>query len=300
MDVTTFGLSRRPFRSHPDPATYCPTDVHEAAVEVVGRAIAAGGGVTVLSGAAGTGKTLVSRKVLDTLRGDAKRVLLQAAPAAGPTEFLQAILFDLEQPYAGLREQELRLAVHAEMLAALADDRPVVVVADEAHHLTPPALEEIRLLGNLWSRDGRAAVVLLVGQSDLVGRVAASSLADRVSAHCRLEPLSRAECVRYVRHQVRECGGQPDRLIGDEAMTLLADHCGGLPRALNRVAAAAFQLAAEAGLPGIDAEAVLDALGRFGMTPAEPDDTPVVLPLRPPAAETPPRPAAVKRKRKTA
>jgi type II secretory pathway predicted ATPase ExeA len=103
-----------------------------------------------------------------------------------------------------------------------------------------------------------------------------------------LPPLDREEAVRCVRHQLRTAGGRPEWLIDDEALHLLADHTGGVPRVLNRAAGLAFEVAASAGQRQVDAEAVLEALDQLGMAP--PHVEPVLLPVKPVA----------KRKRKSA
>jgi type II secretory pathway predicted ATPase ExeA len=291
MDATRFGMSRRPFRPTPDTSTYCPTDTHEAASAAVTRAFAGGGGVAVLDGEPGTGKTLVGLRFLESLPADTRRVMAQVPPGVTPTGFFQAILFDLGKPYLGMSEQELRLAVYGELLTALDDGRRVAILADEAHHLTPEVLEEVRLLGNLESREAKAAFVLLLGPPPH----GSTAFHQRVAVRCRLTPLSTEDSVRYVRHQIRECGGRPEWVIGDEALALLAERCGGVPRVLGRAAELAFETAAAGGGDAVDAEAVYEALALLDLLP---DDPPTLLPLTPsaPVAEPiPPTDAQVKR-----
>lgn len=294
MDWATFGLTRRPFRPTPDTAAYAPTAAHDAAFAAVMRAFADGDAAAVVHGEPGTGKTMLGLRVLEALPTDTRRVMLHTPPDARPVDLLQAMLFDLGHPYRGLSEQELRLAVHGELLVSLEDGHRVVLLVDEAHHLTAEAGEELRLLGNLESKDARAVFVLLLGRpSD--GRLS-EAFRQRIAVWKPLAPLDRDEAVRFVRHQLRECGGRPDWLIDDEALHLLADHTGGVPRVLNRAAALAFEVAATAGQKQVDAEAVLEALDQLGLAPAE-SGSPVVLPLAPPAERKPP---AKKSKRKTA
>jgi type II secretory pathway predicted ATPase ExeA len=294
MDWATFGLTRRPFRPTPDTAAYAPTAAHDAALAAVQRAFADGDAVAAVQGEPGTGKSLLGLKFLQSLPDDTRRVMLHAPPDAKPVDLLQAILFDLGHPYRGLSEQELRLAVHGELLVSLEDDHQVVLLVDEAHHLTAEAGEELRLLGNLESRDARAVFVLLLGlPAD--GRLS-EGFRQRVAVRKQLTPLDRDEAVKFVRHQLRECGGRPEWLIDDEALHLLADQTGGAPRVLNRAAALAFEVAATAGQKQVDAEAVLEALDQLGLAPAE-SGSPVVLPLSPPADRKPP---AKKPRRKTA
>lgn len=281
MDFAHFGLARRPFRPTPDTDTYCATATHEAAGSVLTRTYSDGGGVVVIDGEAGTGKTLVVLRFLESLPEDTCCVILQATRFSRPADFFQAILFDLGKPYQNLSEQELRLAVYGELLDALADEKTVVLFVDEAQNLTAEVLEEIRVLGNLETKASKALLVVLVGQSalrELLAKPESASFSQRVAARARISPLVHEESIRFVRHQLRECGGRPEWLIAEEALTLLAMHSGGVPRVLNRAALLAFGLAGAAGVKEVDAEPVIEALQQLELMPEVPDEQPPLGP----------------------
>lgn len=270
MDWSPFGLSRRPFRPAVDPAAYFPAAAHEAALAGVTAAFARRDPAALVDGPPGVGKSLVARRWLDRFPPDAPRVVVANPHAAGPAELLQAILFDLGRPYQGLSPQELRLAVTAELLAAT---HPTAVVVDEAQNLTPAAVEELRLLGNVETPDGPAAFVLLVAQPGLrdgLGR----AFGQRVAARHRVEPFTVDESTAYLRHQAGAA-------FEDEAVELLAGACGGVARVLNQAATIAGELAAAGGADRVDAEAVLEALARLGLDP--PAEAPPVAPPKKPA-----------------
>ncbi len=309
MDWASFGLTRRPFRPTPDTTAYAPAAAHDTALLAVQHAYSGGDSVAVVRGDPGTGKTLLGLRFLEALPESTRRVIVHAPPHTRPVELLQAVLFDLGHQYQGLSEQELRLAVHGELLNDLADGRRVVLVIDEAQHLTAEAGEELRLLGNLESREAKAVFVLLLAQSG--DEKWGAGFRQRVAVRKTLSPLDREDAVRFVRHQLRAAGGRPEWLIDDEALHLLANHTGGVPRILNRTTGLAFEVAANAGQRQVDAEAVLEAIDQMGLappqeepdqdrgplarmrpsgTPALLDDEPVLLPVKP----------AAKRKRKSA
>lgn len=270
MDWSHVGLARRPFRPAPDLDAYFPAPAHEAAAAALDAAFAAREPFALLDGDAGLGKTLVARRWLGRLPTAVPRVVITAPHAGRPADLLQAILFDLAQPYQGLGEQELRLAVTAQLLGAAAGGLPAVLLIDEAQHLSAAALEELRLLANLDTPAGAAAVAVLVAQPtlrDALARPAYAAFAARVTARARLEPLTAEQSVGYLRGQIEAAGGDPDDVFDDEATDLLARACGGVPRVLNQAAAAAGDLADER----IDCEAVLEAFARLGLDPpAEP------------------------------
>jgi type II secretory pathway predicted ATPase ExeA len=272
-------MSRRPFRPAVDTGSYFPAAAHEAAHAAVDAAFHRHDAVVLVDGPPGVGKSLVARRWLEHLPPEIPRVVVPNVHAAKPADLLQAILFDLNQPYQGLSEQELRLAVTGQLLTAAAGGRPTVLVVDEAQHLTHPAIEELRLLGNVETDGGAALFTLLVAQPalrDVFARPGYASFAQRIAALSRVEPFTPAEAADYLRHQVRAAGGNPAKVFDDGTVALLTGACGGVARVLNRAAGLAADLAAEGEADLIDAEAVLEALSRLGLE-AEEADEPLVL-----------------------
>ncbi|MDY3560487.1 AAA family ATPase [Gemmata sp. JC673] len=291
MDWSHFGMDRAPFRPAVDPAAYFAAPGHEAALAGLVGAFARRDPLVLIDGPSGVGKSLVTRKWLDDLLPDVPRVLIPNARAEKPADLLQAVLFDLGKPYQGLTEQELRLAVTGHLLDAAGGGFPTVLVIDEAQHLSHAALEELRLLGNLESRAGAVAFAVLVAHArlrDALRLPAYAPVADRIGTRCRIEAFGAEESAAYLAHQVRAAGGDPLKVFDEGTVALLSSACGGVPRVLNRAAALAFELSAEAGAPAVDVEAALEALERLGRTPPDADGTGEAVLLPHPAREQPP------------
>jgi type II secretory pathway predicted ATPase ExeA len=278
---THFQLRQRPFPATPDPARYYPATSHERALARLLDGLDDGEGVLTLVGAPGTGKTLLCHCLLERLssvspsrqQGNALNItFLTNGHIDSRAGLLQAILYDLSLPYEGRSEQELRLALTEHLLRGYAEKRGTLLILDEAQHLTPDLLEELRLLGNLEAHDGKALQVLLVGQPTLLEtlrRPELTALWQRVAVRAEIEPLPLQEAADYLLHHLRVAGARPERLFLDEALELLCRQTGGVPRLLNQAANQALRLAAEAGAAQVDVEAVLEALALFGLTEEE-------------------------------
>lgn len=292
MDWTHFGLDRQPFRPAVDPDSYFAAPSHDAAIAAITTGFARRDPVVLVDGPPGVGKSLIARKWLEHLLPDVPRVVLPNAHADRPADLLQAILFDLGQPYQRFTEQELRLAVTGQLLDA-AGEYPTVLVIDEAQHLSQAAFEELRLLGNLETRRGAALFAVLVAQPMLrtaLRRPAYELFAQRIAVQVAVEPFTPGDSTDYLRHQLRAAGGEGRAVFDDNAMSLLAGACGGIARVLNRAASLALELAASAGAELVDVEAALEALERLELpTELEQPADPVLLP-HPSRTEEPARP----------
>jgi type II secretory pathway predicted ATPase ExeA len=264
-----FGLRQRPFRAIPDSERYYPATSHEHGLAQALQAIQDEEGLILITGDAGTGKTLLGHCLLDRLGEKVSSAFLTNSHFGSRAGLLQAMLYDLGLPYAGLTEEELRLALTDFLLKTFEAGKHTVLIVDEAQHLTPDLLEEVRLLGNLEGGQGRALTAVLLAQPSLCETLAAPVLAvfqQRLAVSVRLEPLGVHEAADYLVHQIRAAGGNPSKLFSDEALEILARETQGVPRLLNRAAHQALTLAFTAGAELVDAEVALEALGQLGVT----------------------------------
>jgi type II secretory pathway predicted ATPase ExeA len=282
MNLARFGLRLRPFRPTPDTQSYYPATPHEYALEHLIQAVADDEGLALLTGDAGTGKTLLAHLLLERLGNEVSTSLITNCRFATRADLLRTVLFDLNQPHQGLTEQELRLALTGHVLDQFAADKRTVLVFDEAQDLTPDLLEELRLLGNLESGRGKAVHVLLVSQPAILETLRRPELAvvsQRLSVRLRLEPLDVHESADYLLHQIRIAGGRPGRVVTDEAVLLLAKNAHGVPRVLNQAGHQALILADSLQAEQVDVEVVIEALAVLGIE-AELDADPA-LPTQP-------------------
>jgi type II secretory pathway predicted ATPase ExeA len=280
MYESHFGLRRRPFRTTPDSEYYYPGTSHEEALARLLQAIDDVEGIALLTGEPGTGKTLLCHRLLERLGPDVTSAFLTNCHIPDRTSLLQAILFDLSLPYKEQTEQELRLTLVDYLLNNYGGGRRTVLIIDEAQHLGPELLEELRMLGNLEARHGRALQVILVAQPNLLDTLAQPELAalnQRMAVRIVLEPLGRHEAADYLVQQLRAAGGRPDKILTDEAMDLLVGATRGLPRLLNQATHSALTLAQSAEASIVDAEVAMEALAILGLEAAPAGDGSVNL-----------------------
>ena len=265
-----FGLRRRPFRSTPDGDSYYPATGHELALDRLLQGIEQDEGHLLLTGDPGSGKTLLCHRLLERLGADTASAFLTNSHLTDRRSLLQSILFELTLPYEAATEQEMRLTLTEFLLQNFQAEKRTIILVDEAQHLGVDILEELRLLGNLEARHGKAVQIVLVAQPALMQTLqksALTSLRQRLAVRTLLEPLGTEEAADYILHQLRMAGGRPEKIIGDEALAIIARTTLGVPRLLNQAAHQALLLAQEMGATQVDAEAALEALTVLGMLP---------------------------------
>jgi type II secretory pathway predicted ATPase ExeA len=268
MYETHFGLRRRPFRTTPDSECYYPATTHEQALATLLAALADDEGLCLVTGAPGTGKTMLCHRLLERLHPETTSIFLTNSHFGSRSGLLQAILFDLSLPYEAKSEQELRLALTEALLANYKAGRHTVLLVDEAQHLGADLLEELRLLGNLEARQGKALQVILLAQPriwETLQQPELAALCQRLIVRVHLDPFPVHEAADYLVHQLRSAGGRADRILADEALELVARGTQGVPRLLNQAAQQALALTYRAGETMVDVEAALEALSWLGL-----------------------------------
>src|SRR5579885_305562 len=188
-----FNLKRNPFEITPDPAFLFPTKRHNEALAALYYGVRRHKGFVVLTGEVGTGKTLLLRCLLQLLRqsNDVSYAYVFNSRLS-PVEFLQYVAGDFGLPVAGKNKSELLLDLSRYVVSRGLKKLTTVLVVDEAHHLSPDILEEIRLLTNLETAQEKLLQILLVGQPELdekLDSIELRQLKQRIAVRSHLTPL---------------------------------------------------------------------------------------------------------------
>lgn len=268
MYETQFGLSRRPFPSTPDTALYYPATLHESGLAALVRGLSEDENFVLLTGDAGTGKTLLGYLLLERMQENVANAFLSNSHFADRAALLQAILYDLELPFDAASEQTLRLRLTDQLLKNCAAQKRTILVIDEAHHLSADLLEELRLLANLEAGGNKALQIVLLAQPPILTTLrqpGLESLHQRMAVRATLAALQVEEAYDYLLHHLRLAGGKPEKIMDETALEVIARGAHGIPRRLNQAAHQALVLAGEGELPKVDAEAALEALSLLDM-----------------------------------
>jgi general secretion pathway protein A len=239
MYTSAFGLKEKPFSITPNPDYLYLGSRHREALAHLVYGVRERAGFVQLTGEVGTGKTLLTRALLDRVPAHVD-VALVYRPGGTVADFVIAILRELgvELPPRRYSVRALVDRLNEHLLRTHARGRTTVLLIDEAQNLQPDLIEQLRLLTNLETASEKLLQIVLVGQPELdrlLRRPDLRQVSQRIAARYHLLPLTRAETAAYVRHRLRVAGASGD-LFTVAALFWLHQLSGGVPRLVNLIA----------------------------------------------------------------
>ena len=239
MYLKHFGLREPPFHITPDTEFAYAAAGHQAALNTLLLALDAGEGFVKITGEVGTGKTLLCRKLLNTLDEGWVSAYLPN-PNLDPDTLFLAMAEELGiEDAGGLDQYHLVRRINKVLLDFARQRKRVLLCIDEAQALPLPTLDALRLLSNLETEKRKLLHIVLFGQPELDARLRrpeVRQLLQRIAFHCRLEGVAENEVGHYVDHRLRVAGHRGDSLFSPAALRALHRASGGTPRLINILA----------------------------------------------------------------
>jgi general secretion pathway protein A len=264
-----FGLRKEPFGMTPDPAFLFLSAAHREALAGLTYAILSRKGFVVLTGDAGTGKTTLLTRVVNSVPESRARFSVVLNPTLTPAEFLELVLLDFGIADVPTSKAQRLTILRQFLTEAYQQNRVPVLVVDEAHKLPPDVLEEIRLLSNFELPDGKLLQIVLAGQTelgDLLNRQDLRQLKQRVAVRLAIHPLSAADVDHYIRHRWQRAEGREPHPFQPEAIRTIAQYSRGIPRLVNVLCDNALMLAYGEGIGAIGMTQIAEVARDLDMT----------------------------------
>lgn len=236
MYLEHFGMRELPFTLTPNTDFFIDLDGHHQAFEVVQLALESGEGFIKITGEVGTGKTLLCRRLLNTL-SDPYVTAYIPNPFLTPDGLMLALAEELEVPVAVEKGRHHILGqINNKLVSLKQAGKKVVFLLDEAQAMPEESIEALRLLTNLETESEKLLQIVLFGQpelNDLLSRDSLRQLKQRITFTYTLPVLTQEEVTSYINHRLAKAGFPGVNLFSPKSIEDIYRASAGIPRLIN-------------------------------------------------------------------
>lgn len=261
MYLEYWGLKRFPFENVPDPDFVYYSPEHLEALSRLLYAVKGNKGIVLITGEIGSGKTTLSRVLIQHLPKEKYDIGLMVNTTLGPLDFLREVLrsFGLN-PGDDLSKSVLLKLFYEKALENLKQDKGSVLIIDEAQLISRETFEELRLLLNFQLNNRFLLTVILLGQPELRNVIKdIEQLDQRVAIRYHLNPLNFHETLKYMGVRFSKAGLSRN-IITKEAAKAIYSYSKGTPRLINVICDTSLMLGFASKAKIVDSRIVIGAV----------------------------------------
>lgn len=229
-----FGIKEIPFTLSPDTSYFFAYGHYGNALNTLLVALRSGEGFIKVSGEVGTGKTILCRKMMNSL-GDKFKLVYIPNPQLSSNGLQVAVAEEL-----GLKitryAHRLNKMITDRLLELASEGKRVVLCIDEAQAMPEETMESLRLLTNLETEKFKLIHVVLFGQpelDELLNKKSVRQLKQRITYSYQLQPLDRSAMDAYIVHRLVVAGFRNGMIFDEKALARLYVASRGIPRLVN-------------------------------------------------------------------
>lgn len=253
-----FGLKRTPFDKGIKTADVLETEpLSECAARL--EYIKRRGGILLLTGDPGVGKTLALRRFVGHLNENLFRSFYSPLSTLSRLDLLRHLNRMLGLPPRASKSASYLQIQHLLLESRDQAGKTVVVILDEAHLLQSGPLEELRLLTNFKMDSYDPFLLILSGQSEMrriMEFAVMEPLNQRIHIRYHMPPLSAQGSRRYIEHHLKLAGAS-EPILDEHAMDAVHEVSFGIPRKIGAVTEQAMTYAMFAQKRAVSADMVL-------------------------------------------
>jgi type II secretory pathway predicted ATPase ExeA len=218
-------------------------------------------GLMLLTGEAGTGKTVAVRAFVQTLNPSIYRVVYVPLSTVTPLDFYTQLNTEFGGRHSVRKSTLFKNLQHAVRDYVNNSKKTPILVLDEAQSLPDRTLDEIPIILNFKMDSVDPLLMIMIGHPDLARRLARPmfrNLHQRILLNYHIPPLSEDDTRRYVIHHLQRVGAK-NPIFSDSAYLALYKTSAGLCRLINRLALAALNRGAFLQKPSLTEEDIFEA-----------------------------------------
>ena len=235
------GFKKEPFSTSPDPDFFYLSKEHETALINILIELRLRRGLSVVLGDVGTGKTTLSRKLIQELKSRQDfifNVILDPSFENDKTFLIflaRSFSIDIGE-FESCSISYLKEALEKYLFKkTIKEDKTVVLIIDEAQKLSYSSLELLRVFLNYETNEFKLFQLVLLGQFELYSKIInIPNFFDRVSFKYILHPLDLKETKKMIEFRIKQAGFEKDSpLFLDEAIREIYEYSMGYPRQIT-------------------------------------------------------------------
>lgn len=232
---TALGLNKEPFSTSPDPGFFYRSASHNTALKRLEIAIRLRRGLSVVFGDIGTGKTTLSRALIQSFKNEPDFLFHMVLDPGFKSEF--QFLNSLVQMFAITPDIKSALDFKEALQKYLfqkgvEENKVIVLLIDEGQKLSFENLEALRTLLNFETNEYKLLQVVILSQVELIPRIKrVRNFFDRVALKYTLNPLDETETREMIEFRLKQAGLRgPQGLFNQEAIRAIYQYTQGYPR----------------------------------------------------------------------
>ncbi len=238
MYLQFFGLREAPFNNTLDSKFFFASPQHEEALASLRYSVSQRKGMVVVTGPIGSGKSLLGLALFRSLGVSAITARLNIS-RVDPLNLIDGVCREFEIPIDPQFTLKVKLdSIEDFLLKSHAGGRVPILLIDDAHLLMQDNLEQLRLIENLEVSQAKLLQIILLGQPSLqtlTQKPASLGLTQRIFRTIHLPPLTADLTGAYILHRLKLVGAPEVEIFSSDAVALIHQYTGGIPRLINHL-----------------------------------------------------------------
>lgn len=231
------GLEKEPFSTSPDPQFFYQSNCHKSALLRLMIEIRLKRGLSIVLGDVGTGKTTLSRKLLQMLKARHDIIFHMILDPTFEDErlFLMTLTrtFGISIDYTNSNILNYKEALREYLYQkGVEEGKTVVLVIDESQKLNMESIEVLRVMMNYETNEFKLLQLVILSQMELLEKIrTVKNLWDRISLKYVLNPFDLQETREMINFRLSQAGYNASvSIFSDDAVQEIYKSTQGYPR----------------------------------------------------------------------
>lgn len=229
------GLQKEPFSTSPDPDFFYHSASHHTALKRLEIAIRLRRGLSLILGDVGTGKTTLSRTLLQAFENENDFIFHMILNPSFKSEFQFLLslvkMFNIMPAFKSTLDFKEALEKYLFQKGA-EENKTIILLIDEGQKITLENLEVLRTLLNYETNEYKLLQLVIMAQVELLPRIKRiRNFMDRIALKYTINTLDEIETKEMIEFRLRQAGYNGwNRLFTDGAIKLIYQFTQGYPR----------------------------------------------------------------------